>query len=335
MSPAGPRVLALAVVALLASCTTKPPKPERVALEGKAVARVGNELIVEDTVASIARAQGVDTRRALDLATFDALAANEAAARGLDRGLQGPMDMALVRILVDQLREEAWSKGPPTDREIESLTRQYWLEVARPPAVVTIHAAVMVPPDAPEEAWGRALEAARKIHDAVAPAAADARRTVPPDYMPIRGVNRATEPVMDAFADLARTVPTGDLALRVEPLPPIADDDTSLEPEARDVKAPSTFAHEFVAAAFALTHRGDVSPPVKTPFGYHVILLLDRLPEAKLSFEERRRYFEHRVLEKRTEKRVAQLLEQLRSSTPIEEPPTNIDALLESVKVGP
>ncbi len=42
MSPAGPRVLALAVVALLASCTTKPPKPERVALEGKAVARVGH-----------------------------------------------------------------------------------------------------------------------------------------------------------------------------------------------------------------------------------------------------------------------------------------------------
>lgn len=335
MSAAGPRVLSLAVVALFASCTTKPPKPERVALEGKAVARVGSELIVEDTVASVARAQGVDARRALDLATFDALAANEAVAQGLEPRVREQMDMALVRVLVDQLRQEAWSKGPPTDREIESLTRQYWMEVARPESVVTIHAVVMVPPDASEEAWSHALEIARKVRDAVAPAATEARDSAPPDYMPVRGVSRPTEPVMDSFANLARTVSAGDLSLRVEPLPPIGDDDISIEPDAREAAHPSSFVHAYVEAAFALAHRGDLSPPVKTPFGYHVILLLDRLPGSMLSFEERRRYFEHRVLEKRTEKRVTQLLEQLRTSARVEEPPPNIDALLESVKVGP
>ena len=42
----------------------------------------------------------------------------------------------------------------------------------------------------------------------------------------------------------------------------------------------------FEHAAFALTKPGDISAPVKTPFGWHIIELLERKPAMKLSFEQ-------------------------------------------------
>ena len=41
----------------------------------------------------------------------------------------------------------------------------------------------------------------------------------------------------------------------------------------------------FAAAAFAMTRKGEISAPVLTKFGYHVILFEDRRPAGKRSFE--------------------------------------------------
>ena len=42
----------------------------------------------------------------------------------------------------------------------------------------------------------------------------------------------------------------------------------------------------FESAAFALRSPGEVSDPVKSPLGYHIIELLERRPESKPSFSE-------------------------------------------------
>ncbi len=43
---------------------------------------------------------------------------------------------------------------------------------------------------------------------------------------------------------------------------------------------------EFEKAAFALEKSGDVSEPVKTQFGWHIIKLEDRIPETVIPFEQ-------------------------------------------------
>jgi peptidyl-prolyl cis-trans isomerase C len=70
-----------------------------------------------------------------------------------------------------------------------------------------------------------------------------------------------------------------------------------------------TMPAEFEAAAFSLK-PGEVSSPVKTPYGYHVIEILDRKPEAVRQFSEVRDYIERylrRFLE--TEKLTAHVVD--------------------------
>lgn len=49
---------------------------------------------------------------------------------------------------------------------------------------------------------------------------------------------------------------------------------------------PGQMVGPFETAAFALQQPGALSEPVKTPFGYHLIELLERKAERKLSFDE-------------------------------------------------
>jgi hypothetical protein len=48
----------------------------------------------------------------------------------------------------------------------------------------------------------------------------------------------------------------------------------------------STYVASFVDASKALKNPGDVSQPVKTKFGYHVIKLVSRMPDQQLTYEQ-------------------------------------------------
>ena len=58
---------------------------------------------------------------------------------------------------------------------------------------------------------------------------------------------------------------------------------------------------EFEEAAFALKNPGDVSEPVKSQFGWHVIRLGAHMPESVMPFEQVKAHIEQEVREKKTQ----------------------------------
>ena len=59
---------------------------------------------------------------------------------------------------------------------------------------------------------------------------------------------------------------------------------------------------------------------MKTPFGYHVILLDERLPAVKLTLDERRERLVDVVVALRAKTELDALLERLKQQTPVELP---------------
>jgi len=322
----------LAAACALALTCSDPPKPAvQVAdLEGTLIARVGPEEIAVETVASIAAAQGVDARRALELATFDALAALEGRARGFDTAHRRELNAALARVMMSELANEARSEAP-TPAEIEELHRdyEYWLEVARPAVVVTVHALVHVAKDADAAAVAAALAFAKRLAVAVAPSAETARTEPGPDHAGRLAMTAPKDPVADAFISLAQGVDKGGFTVTTELLPPVGDDNLTIEVNKRQ-----PFDPDFVSGAFKLAQRGDVSEPVRSSFGYHVIMLLARIPAIQLSPEEEQRRLELRIVERRTHQRLGEMLKGLRARTTVVEE-RSIDGMLEQVRVTP
>ena len=299
-----------------------PPGP----MSGDLVARVGDQEISARTVASIAAAQQIPAARARDLAVSDALFASEARARGLDASpaIHAEVSATLARRLLRALREEAEKAGPVTDDELRAVTERRWLELDRPEGFRTVHAVVRVPEGADEATRDKARRVAEGIRAAVAPAHDLAARTEPPASVPGR---RPADPAGDAFTDAARAVPAEGLEVVVQPLAPVAAGGRVLSPE------PQQFDPAFARAAASLSARGDLSPLVTSPFGVHVIMLLERIPPISIPAEERRSMIQEEVIADRARAAHAKLIQELRR-----QPVTlddSVDALLALVRIEP
>lgn len=290
-------LLALSSAAL--SCDRATEAPTVRALPPGVVARVGSidpagdksaarfVDVTADRVARIAAAQRVSISEARDIAVHDALLAQGAIARGLDRAPGFDRDVArvLARAMLHRLLADA-RRAPPTDAELQAAASRRWLDVDRPEGSRVVHAVVRfdaAKDDDAKKAAARAL--AESIHAAVAPIAERAASMPLVEGAPLPSARQIPaedpDPLSGAFRKAASAVPAGSLEVVVEPLPTVASDGRVLGPgnEALD----PTFSR----AAAAIPARGGLAPVTLTSFGFHVILLLERTPARVLTGDDR------------------------------------------------
>lgn len=240
-----------------------PPPPQSAELGGEQVARVGDDGIPVALVVAVARAQKISKEEALERVVADAVAASAARKKGRDR--ESPtswqLTAAKARFTAERMLADSKSSGPPTDDEIAEVALVHWQEVDRPVSVRTVHAVVMVAADAPAERRKQARAVAETLREAVL------------------GAKSA-----DDFIAISKAVPhPSDLKVVAETLPATSVEGWVTEGDGTRAMEPS-----FAKGANALAKPGDTSPIVDSPFGFHVIRLLERIPEQRMALEDRR-----------------------------------------------
>jgi peptidyl-prolyl cis-trans isomerase C len=307
-----------------------PPRVAAATLTGDSVARIsgagGEPIDVSGaTVVAIARVQHLSLAEARDRAIGDALFALEARRQKLDVGRSFEVDSVLARRLAESFVVDAKALGPVTDAEVEVATQKHWYDVARPESFMTVHAAVLVAPDASPDQLKRAEAVANAIRDAVLPLSPEGK-TIPALPPPLNE-RIPNDGLSNRFRDALANIPKDGFDVRIEQLVPIARDSLSVLPNGR-----SGFAPEFAAAATGLKERGEVSPVVRSPFGFHVIMLLARYPGKEVDLAERRSRFVAEIYDTRARAMVADLLAKLHKNTNVELE-RNLDAQLAQIRV--
>jgi peptidyl-prolyl cis-trans isomerase C len=120
----------------------------------------------------------------------------------------------------------------------------------------------------------------------------------------------------DRFVTAARAMATGGLEVVAEKVPAVAADGRVTADDSPPDRPPMVV--EYARAANAIAAPGDKSPVVKSPFGYHVILLVERIPERRVPLERRRLELGGDVLVRRAKRELTHLLESLRRQSPPE-----------------
>jgi peptidyl-prolyl cis-trans isomerase C len=268
----------------VAACERENATPSHV--EGKlppgVAAEVGRERVVSATVERVARTQGLPPSAAREAAISDALFAARA------RELEDPAALAvaersaLSRAFLEQVRREV-AAPPITDAEIEAVTKDRWPELDRPVTVRTTHALVRM-----------------KDNDDATKARAVAERLA----AVLRGAASAQE-----FIERARAFDAKPFEVIAEALEPATRDGRAFDPaQGPHGTITGSYVEDYTRAAHALASPGDQSPVTKTRFGFHVIRLEERLPEARVPLSERRVTLAPEVLRRRAKRYVDELL---------------------------
>ncbi len=257
------------------------------------VASIAGRTIRIEAVRQVAEQQNLSPKQALEGLIQDGVLAT-AAEEQLPGSRKSAERAVLARVLLRELEQKSRAEGPPSPEEIDAVTAKHWMEVDRPESVRTVHAVVLVQ-DQAKRAEAKAL--AEKLQKAV------------------QGLS---EP--EAFMKAAQAVDPGKFEVRVERLPPTAPDGRVVRAEVPAALRPKgeRFDVTFARAANAIEHVGEQSGVVETSFGYHVILLTERLPAQKVPVEQRMSELVEEVITERARKRSDRLLERLRSRVSIE-----------------
>lgn len=192
---------------------------------------------------------------------------------------------ALAHVVADELTAAAQADGPPTDEELAAWTSANWLGVDRPAAFRAIHAVVVSDAKAGPAEPDAAFALAERIRLAVLGAAS-----------------------AEEFRAKASEVPTATLTVKVEDLEPVAPDGRVVRLGAKVGAAIATYDEAFARAASSLSRIGETSPVVTSSFGYHVLRLVEVVPELRFGIDERRVMAERDVFDLRARKQLKELI---------------------------
>lgn len=274
--------LAPALALILTGCKLRPgsprPGPGRDARPlGTTVSVVNGEAITAEELLALARAEGVeDPHAALERAIAERLLAREATRRGRETGVRLE-DItrrgAIQALLTTTIEHEVGAKKLSED-DLATGMRLRGFELSHGELRVTAHGlAQATRRDSPEQR-ARAREAAEELR----------RRALalvrPQELEPAGGRVTAAEreKFRVDFSHLAEET-LAPVHHKIEVLPGIDRGGRFAQGE---------MVSAYAQAATQLDTPGEVSPVVETEFGFHVIVLLERLPPAALSEEAAR-----------------------------------------------
>ncbi|HEX2878045.1 MAG TPA: peptidyl-prolyl cis-trans isomerase [Polyangiaceae bacterium] len=252
-------VIAGATLVLISACGKQAPAPAATAaLDEATAAQVGQQTIALQTVERIAAHRSLSPKQALELALEDALLAEQAKAGLPPYAPASHLErVALARSMMEQIAAEARAKGPPTPEELKQVVDSWWWELDRPELFRATHAVVLPGKKATAEKVERARVLAEEIRAAVAGATTE-----------------------QEFKKRVEAVERNGLKVKVENTQPVASDGRAVDlkrPPKRGSPA-SKYDLQFAAAAATLRDIGEISPVVRTPFGFHVLMLTERVP---------------------------------------------------------
>lgn len=294
------RVLALLSLPL-ASCSTPAPAPSTRVTPMSGVAAVAGQEIDARQIEEVARARQVAPADAVGLIASEARLAHAADERGLGArpDVLVARRAALANALLQSIKRDADAR-PPTHEELDDVRRDHWAELDRPEALQVIHAVARAAPESPERAVAKALAA--RVREAV------------------EGATSA-----DDFKARASAV-TGGVALTVEPIGPFVRDGRVAD------SSGATLDRAFVDGAFALARPLDLSQPVASAFGVHVIMLVERLPPVTVTDEALSPLAGAEVRAKRAHRALEALRERRRTTT---ETARNAEELFQLIAAAP
>ena len=305
--------IALTLVALVSSCSddkapSAAPRDQQADLGGEMIARVSsggaNDAVPKSVLPKVASELKIEPSEAARRLVDDAVAAVAARERGLDaqQPTRWRLRSARARMTVERIRAQARGAGPPTDEEIKELTARHWREVDRPESARTVTVVVMraSPPNADLDARAKAL--AKELHAAL-----------------------LATTTREDFVEKAKAFPhPKEIKVQVDELPPIIEEGYSIE-------GPAFFDPTFAKAANALTKPGETSPIVETEkFGWHIIRLVEKVPEQRMPLDARRIAFAEEAYSLRAQKALAAVSDPLRQTNPVKIEPA-AELLMRSV----
>ena len=250
--------------------------PDRIA------ARVDGEPITLDDVEDLVEMSdgGLGPGEALDALVRQQLLAREAWRRGHcgGRALEIEQRRAMARAVLRRLGEELTENDVPLE-DIRNFYEERKTAFVHPPLRDVVHAVAMT---------GEGKLSDREAEDLAVRAA--------------EAVAGAAD--TDAFEEALGPLRVGEARkfLKIEDLPPFP-------------REGSGFDEVFVEAAWGLEGPGSISAPVRTRFGWHVIMLQQDIPERNSSFEEARREIAEGLLPAFKKRETERVIEKLGEDT--------------------
>lgn len=286
--------IAIAAPAGCKSTATSAGGTLRGTLGGERVAQVGGSFLTASYLDRIRVGSNLSANDALNRWMDFRLIGRWADGGGLEHGRAQTVKRALLaRVLLERVAQQARQPQVATDAEIAEGTQARWFELDRPEAFQVAHFVVKV--DKGNEVQARAL-------------ATDIAQS-------LKGISVAAE-----FIAKAKARATPALNVVAEELPPMTADGRGLrlDEAGKPVGDGGVFDGSFSRAASKLVHTGEQSPVIRTPFGFHGLLLLGRIDGYTMPLEQRREVLEPDVFKRRASRVVERILAERRRALPVE-----------------